>query len=176
VKYLYREYDPSMGRWLSRDPMEEDGGENLLAFVLNSPIRRHDSLGANVADDTTSPPLPPVDPTAPPDDDTSEPSDLKWAKNVLKTYPSYLKGVAGGLNGTAAAIKAAAMNGFWQIGYGVAANKLGNAMKPVAQRLNLCDAYRHVRFEDSENDVMKSNWYTKATTPQGKANILILLR
>ncbi len=38
VMYLARPYDPNMGRWLSRDPIGEEGGVNLYGFVGNRPI------------------------------------------------------------------------------------------------------------------------------------------
>jgi RHS repeat-associated protein len=41
----YRHYDPRLGRWLSRDPMGEDGGFNLYAYCGNDPVNRHDPLG-----------------------------------------------------------------------------------------------------------------------------------
>jgi len=31
--YKYRDYAPELGRWPSRDPIEENGGVNLYAFV-----------------------------------------------------------------------------------------------------------------------------------------------
>ena len=43
--YGYRYYAPSQGRWLSRDPLEEEGGVNLYAMVGNDPINSLDSLG-----------------------------------------------------------------------------------------------------------------------------------
>ena len=43
--YLYRHYDPSQGRWLSRDPIEEDGGVNLYRFVQNHPTQFQDIFG-----------------------------------------------------------------------------------------------------------------------------------
>jgi RHS repeat-associated protein len=43
--YGYRYYDPTTGRWLSRDPIEEEGGLNLYIFVLNNPINHWDYLG-----------------------------------------------------------------------------------------------------------------------------------
>lgn len=43
--YGYRIYQPSTGRWLSRDPMEEAGGANLYGFVSNDPINYVDPLG-----------------------------------------------------------------------------------------------------------------------------------
>jgi RHS repeat-associated protein len=43
--YGNRYYSPSAGRWLSRDPIEEDGGVNLYGFVSNDPISNTDSIG-----------------------------------------------------------------------------------------------------------------------------------
>jgi RHS repeat-associated protein len=43
--YKYRHYDPQLGRWPSRDPIEEDGGVNLYAFVGNDPVSRWDRFG-----------------------------------------------------------------------------------------------------------------------------------
>lgn len=38
-------YSPRLGRWLSRDPIEESGGSNLYTFVSNDPIDRLDFTG-----------------------------------------------------------------------------------------------------------------------------------
>ena len=46
VYYNYRHYSPSLGRFLSRDPIEEQGGLNLYAFVGNNSCK-NDSLGAS---------------------------------------------------------------------------------------------------------------------------------
>jgi len=43
--YGYRYLDPSTGRWVSRDPIEEDGGANLYSFVENDPPTLIDLLG-----------------------------------------------------------------------------------------------------------------------------------
>ena len=45
--YYYGErfYSPEMGRWLNRDPIEEDGGDNLYAFCGNNGINLYDALG-----------------------------------------------------------------------------------------------------------------------------------
>jgi RHS repeat-associated protein len=40
-----RRAPPRLGRWLSRDPLEERGGLNLYAYVLNSPTSAVDPLG-----------------------------------------------------------------------------------------------------------------------------------
>ena len=38
-------YNPSTGRWLSRDPIEEQDGPNLYAFIHNNPANRVDKDG-----------------------------------------------------------------------------------------------------------------------------------
>ncbi|MCD4779629.1 MAG: RHS repeat-associated core domain-containing protein, partial [Candidatus Omnitrophica bacterium] len=44
--YGFRYYDPETGRWLNRDPIEEEGGGlNLYIFVGNNPINLIDILG-----------------------------------------------------------------------------------------------------------------------------------
>ncbi len=43
--YGYRYYHPQLGRWPSRDPIEEQGGMNLYAFVGNDPTGSHDLFG-----------------------------------------------------------------------------------------------------------------------------------
>jgi len=43
--YGYRYYNPSTGRWLSRDPMGERGGANHYGFLRNCPASCCDRLG-----------------------------------------------------------------------------------------------------------------------------------
>jgi RHS repeat-associated protein len=43
--YGYRDYSLELARWTSRDPLEEEGGLNLYAFVDNDPINFIDILG-----------------------------------------------------------------------------------------------------------------------------------
>jgi RHS repeat-associated protein len=45
VYYGYRYYSPELGRWPSRDPIEERGGSNLHGFMLNAALDRWDYLG-----------------------------------------------------------------------------------------------------------------------------------
>ncbi|MBI4658080.1 MAG: RHS repeat-associated core domain-containing protein [Verrucomicrobia bacterium] len=45
VYYGYRYYNPSTGRFLNRDPLGEQGGPNLYAFVANDPVDSFDPLG-----------------------------------------------------------------------------------------------------------------------------------
>jgi len=41
----YRYYNPELGRWLSRDPIEEQGGLNLYWFVMNGTTFSVDAIG-----------------------------------------------------------------------------------------------------------------------------------
>ena len=45
----HRYYDPSNGRWLTRDPMGYAGGVNLYGYVQNSPVGWDDPLGYDMA-------------------------------------------------------------------------------------------------------------------------------
>jgi RHS repeat-associated protein len=43
--YGYRHYSPELGRWLSRDPIGEEGGVNLYGMVGNDAVNLWDLLG-----------------------------------------------------------------------------------------------------------------------------------
>ena len=43
--YGYRFYSPELGRWIGMDPIGEEGGLNVFAFVSNDPIGFFDPLG-----------------------------------------------------------------------------------------------------------------------------------
>ena len=45
VYYGYRFYSPNLARWLTRDPLEEQGGLNLYAFCANDAIGQVDPYG-----------------------------------------------------------------------------------------------------------------------------------
>ncbi len=47
----FRSYDPEVGRWLSRDPIEEDGGWNRYVFSFNGPTIYVDVHGLAVTKD-----------------------------------------------------------------------------------------------------------------------------
>ncbi len=56
-----RYYNPTTGRWLSRDPAEEEGGDNLYCFTENNPQSKFDTNGlevhlANKPDEVIGPP------------------------------------------------------------------------------------------------------------------------
>jgi RHS repeat-associated protein len=42
----YRAYDPNLARWISRDPIGEDGGLNVYDFVQNNPVNYLDPDGS----------------------------------------------------------------------------------------------------------------------------------
>ena len=50
--YGYRFYNPEMGRWVSRDPIEEEGGIALYVSCSNNPTGRIDGLGEDWLDCT----------------------------------------------------------------------------------------------------------------------------
>lgn len=41
----FASYHPQTGRWLNRDPICEEGGQNLHSFVHNCPLQNTDNLG-----------------------------------------------------------------------------------------------------------------------------------
>lgn len=48
--YNYRHYDPSNGRWISRDPIAEQGGWHLYGMAGNNTIAKFDNLGLKYDD------------------------------------------------------------------------------------------------------------------------------
>ena len=46
--YGFRYHNPETGRWLSRDPIGEDGGQNLYGFVLNNAVGEIDPFGNKI--------------------------------------------------------------------------------------------------------------------------------
>jgi RHS repeat-associated protein len=45
VYYNYRHLNPLDGRWISRDPIKEEGGWNLYSYIYNSPTISNDIIG-----------------------------------------------------------------------------------------------------------------------------------
>jgi hypothetical protein len=52
-------YNPTTGRWLSRDPIQEEGGNNHYGFVNNTPTKHVDLLGQVRIEDFPPPQKPP---------------------------------------------------------------------------------------------------------------------
>jgi RHS repeat-associated protein len=46
--YGYRYYDPSTTKWISKDPLGEEGGWNLTCFCNNDPVNGYDPTGLKV--------------------------------------------------------------------------------------------------------------------------------
>jgi RHS repeat-associated protein len=45
IYYGHRFYNPQAGRWISKDPIGEDGGSNVYGFINNDGVNRSDYLG-----------------------------------------------------------------------------------------------------------------------------------
>jgi len=46
--YGYRSYQPNIGRWFSKDPLAEEGGAHLYAFLFNAPEEWIDPWGLKI--------------------------------------------------------------------------------------------------------------------------------
>ena len=44
VYYNYRYYNPTLGRWIKRDPIEERGSQNLYSIAHNNLVNAIDIL------------------------------------------------------------------------------------------------------------------------------------
>jgi RHS repeat-associated protein len=55
VRFGFRDYDPDIGRWTSKDPIGFFSGDSdLYGYVFNDPIWKSDPLGLEVILDSTS--------------------------------------------------------------------------------------------------------------------------
>ncbi len=61
----YRHYSPRLGRWMSRDPIQEAGGKNVCSFVKNRAVNTYDPHGLRVGFPCGHPSLPPCPPPPP---------------------------------------------------------------------------------------------------------------
>ena len=79
--YGYRYYNPETSRWLSRDPIEEAGGNNLYAFINNDAVNRWDYLGCQDYQDPISPDNPNSVMNL-----QNRPTDRQWTENSARAY------------------------------------------------------------------------------------------
>jgi hypothetical protein len=49
VRFGARDYDPSVGRWTTKDPIRFGGGMNLYGYVLEDPVNHTDRKGRGFA-------------------------------------------------------------------------------------------------------------------------------
>ena len=54
TSYNYRYYNPKIGRWMTKDPIEEEGGINLYAMVWNGVVNSWDWVGLSFCKDKCS--------------------------------------------------------------------------------------------------------------------------
>jgi RHS repeat-associated protein len=78
-----RYYQPATGRWLSRDPIGEQGGANLFAYVLNSPVRFFDPFGLKLTEYTTDTSSLPLSPGTPKPGFAGQ-ANAKWTSSIAK--------------------------------------------------------------------------------------------
>jgi len=57
VYYGMRWYSPNVGRFITRDPINERGGSNLYAMVFNNPVSLYDYLGLDDSGEEASTPI-----------------------------------------------------------------------------------------------------------------------
>jgi RHS repeat-associated protein len=91
--YLYRFYDPNLQRWLSRDPIEEQGGLNLYVFVNNDPEDYFDAFGQQSNSptpqpSTSKPPGVPPDP-ANPDNEADKKTREQFARAIMNQFQAW---------------------------------------------------------------------------------------
>src|SRR5215469_13115891 len=61
VMFFARPYEPNLQRWLTRDPIGEDGGINLYGYVRNDPVDFIDPFGEKLYPPNFIGPLLPTD-------------------------------------------------------------------------------------------------------------------
>lgn len=84
--YGFRFYSPRLGRWISRDPIEEDDGPSLYAFASNQAPNWVDVLGQNAMVWPPPPILrPPHRPEVPPVVGPAPPAGTDCGVNVNRT-------------------------------------------------------------------------------------------
>ena len=49
-EYQMRKYNPTIGRWMNRDPIGEDGGMGLYCYASNMPICEADYIGLSIGE------------------------------------------------------------------------------------------------------------------------------
>jgi hypothetical protein len=77
VRFGARDYDPTIGRWLTKDPLGFEAGINFYAFCGNDPVNRIDPTGLCEESTSLTAGLALI---LMPDFMTPDPSDAAWVK------------------------------------------------------------------------------------------------
>jgi RHS repeat-associated protein len=101
--YLYRFYDPGLQRWMNRDPLAEQGGLNLLEFVVNDPRNVVDTDGQGWWPPSSwpiwpfkpKPPPPPTPPTPPSNTVYMIPGGKEWTWGINQPFNSPCTNIGG---------------------------------------------------------------------------------
>ena len=94
LKYLFRDYEQSVGRWLSRDPIEERGGINLYGLAGNDSLDGADPLGLRWIYTGVPPVMTWVPDDSPPPDGPGMPNDPPtFAVGLIPVYGSSLNSI-----------------------------------------------------------------------------------
>jgi len=158
--YGYRYYSPSTGRWLSRDPIEEEGGVNLYGFVENGAISFIDPNGrykTSGRDEGGGPEMPkPNVPYLPPP---------QWVQSFINWVANGPDGYMHGENAMARQLLSRYMNGNtspWTLSTAEFADIAGSinlkAKLPFTQRVgSLSQGCSHVSNLDVEHYARKGH-------------------
>jgi uncharacterized protein RhaS with RHS repeats len=149
-----RYYSPTLGRWLSSDPIEEEGGVNVYVFVGNQPISCLDDIGLKAS----------IYPDSDTDASVGRLSEVNTVFNtthlqVVRTVAFY-RAIKESLLVTRATYAESdfAINGGSRIGE-LRALPAANS-DPQLQRL-WRDTYRHHRYQLNESD-QRARWWADA--------------
>jgi len=93
--YGYRYFDPSTGRWINRDPVQERGGIDLYTFLNNNALIHVDKLGLCIAGERRCKCLKKVTPYAESPELLDAVADMKGAWDTAETVGT-IQNVAGG--------------------------------------------------------------------------------
>jgi RHS repeat-associated protein len=88
VYYLYRYYEPSLQRWLNRDPIEEQGGIDLHSLVHNGPSCDYDAFGAAPMSNYSVPIPGPIFPEEPSSTDKNQSQVSETSGNAPVARPA----------------------------------------------------------------------------------------
>jgi RHS repeat-associated protein len=88
VRFGYRDYDPTIGRWTAKDPIDFAGGDlNLFGYVGNNPVNWIDPWGLQGAVMTPAGPMPLLFPIFPQPTPQQVQQSINTLTNLLNPMP-----------------------------------------------------------------------------------------